>query len=269
MPVASDPLLLLHGFLGAPQSFAPLGLEPSRVFAPVLLGHSGSDLVPGLPPKAVERVARPALELPSSPTPDWGLCHGGFDREVERLATWARERGFTGGTLCGYSLGARLALRLLRRHPTLFTRALLVSVHPGLDTADERRERLRADLERCRVLADQGLAAFVTRWEAEPLFESQASLPEEVRAAQRRLRLAHRAEGVIQSLLHCGLASMPGSADPPPSGVEVAVFAGQRDEKFVRLAQSLDWPSARVEIVPGAGHNLLLERPDLVRAWLA
>jgi 2-succinyl-5-enolpyruvyl-6-hydroxy-3-cyclohexene-1-carboxylate synthase/2-succinyl-6-hydroxy-2,4-cyclohexadiene-1-carboxylate synthase len=50
--------------------------------------------------------------------------------------------------------------------------------------------------------------------------------------------------------------------------MEVAVLAGERDEKFVALGRRLAaaLPRAELEIVPGAGHALALEAPAAVAA---
>ncbi|RLB41429.1 MAG: hypothetical protein DRH23_17845, partial [Deltaproteobacteria bacterium] len=54
-----------------------------------------------------------------------------FDDEVARLAALASSLQ-SPRLLCGYSLGARLALGLLVRQPCLFDAALLIGLHPGL-----------------------------------------------------------------------------------------------------------------------------------------
>jgi pimeloyl-ACP methyl ester carboxylesterase len=50
----------------------------------------------------------------------------------------------------------------------------------------------------------------------------------------------------------------------------VDVLVGERDDKFVALAHELCGiiPRARLTVVPGAGHNLLLERPELCSQML-
>jgi 2-succinyl-6-hydroxy-2,4-cyclohexadiene-1-carboxylate synthase len=266
---AGPPVLLLHGFLGAPEVFAPLGLPKKRVYAPLLLGHRGTELSPERDARSVEVLPEVTLAAPNPLWANWGLAHGGFQREVARLATWARDRGFERGTLCGYSLGARLALGLLRQHPEMFDRAVLISVHPGLERADARVARLQSDLEHCRMLETRGTAAFVAAWEGLPLLASQKALPQAAVEAQRRVRLAHSASGLVQSLLHCGLASMPDLRLPEPE-VELTVLAGELDGKFAEVAAQLGtaWPRARVETIQDAGHNLVLERPRLVQAHL-
>lgn len=236
------PLLLLHGFTGSPRSWE--GIAPSagaRVIAPALVGH------------------RDAADRGVS-------C---FEAEVDRLA--GLSPGRTRLHVAGYSLGGRLALGLLVRHPHLAASATLIGAHPGLAAEADRRARIEADEEWCRLLAEKGVAAFAEAWEAQPLFDTQRTAPAARRAAWHRDRLAHTAEGLIRSLRTTGLGRMP---DHGPSlrrvRAKVRLLVGERDEKFRALAERMAeaLPTARIEVVPGAGHNLLLERPERVAAVL-
>lgn len=223
--------LCLHGFTGSPESFAGLSL-PNDSLLPTLGGHLGTAAV------------------------------GGFWDEVERLA--ALGEGCTG--LFGYSLGGRLALGLLARYPTRFEHAVIVSAQPGLQTEAERLARRGADLRFVRLLGERGLTAFVDTWQALPLWASQGSLPDAVKQAQREQRLRHQALGLAQSLIQHGLCEMPDlRAELALVRCPVDVLVGERDEKFVALAHELCSiiPSARLTVTPGAGHNLLLERPQV------
>lgn len=228
--------LLLHGFTGAPESFAQLAAPPDSI-APVLGGHLGS----------------PAL--------------GGYWDEVERLAALGAECD----GLVGYSLGGRLALGILARYPERFRRSVIVSAHPGLKTDAERDERREGDARFVRVLREQGLEAFVDRWQALPLWATQQELSDSVRRAQRQQRLRHTPDGLAASLTHHGLGEMP-DLRPDLRHVRgaVHVLAGERDGKFVELSREVSRiiPASQLAIVPGAGHNLLLERPALCRELL-
>jgi 2-succinyl-6-hydroxy-2,4-cyclohexadiene-1-carboxylate synthase len=223
--------LLLHGFTGTSESFAGLSAPPGSL-APALGGHLGTPV------------------------------RGGFSDEVERLA----ELGAGCDGLFGYSLGGRLALGILARYPERFRHAVIVSAHPGLASDDERGARRQADARYVSVLRDQGLVSFVDKWQALPLWASQGDLPESTKLAQREQRLRHDALGLASSFIHHGLAEMP---DLRPWLARVSspvdILAGERDVKFVGLARELAAiiPGARLRIVPGAGHNLLLERPAL------
>lgn len=228
--------LLLHGFTGTPESF--VGLEvPRGSIAPSLAGH---------------------LQEAGTPT---------FAAEVERLAALAADvEG-----LLGYSLGGRLALGILARYPNRFQHAVILSAHPGLTTESERTARRSVDFEHVRLLREQGLRAFVDAWEALPLWATQASLSATTRQEQRQQRLRHSAEGLAQSLLGQGLSQMPDLRQALTSvSCRVDVLAGERDPKFLELAGEMSrlLPHARLHLAPGAGHNLLLEQPELCRQLL-
>lgn len=269
----SAPLLLLHGFLGSPESFAPLALPAHEVFAPVLLGHTGCELPSGA--KAAPMPAT-ALAIPDAPDGRWGLAHCGFANELDRLAAWARTQHPGPFHLCGYSLGARLALGLSVRHPDLCERLTLISVHPGFDDDAARAKRLSSDVERCRDLELQGVDGFVEQWERMPLFKTQKSLSDAALALQRRVRRSHTARGLIQSLLHCGLGSMP-SYGSRIGEKPTTLVTGALDDKFETLARGLrerHLASGSVSgslsciSVQGVGHNVVLERPDVVSSLL-
>jgi 2-succinyl-6-hydroxy-2,4-cyclohexadiene-1-carboxylate synthase len=225
--------LLLHGFSGSPQSLAELESVLPGTVTPTLGGHLGTPVV------------------------------GGYWDEVERLAELGR--GCSG--LLGYSLGGRFALGILARYPERFEHAVVISAHPGLKTDEERAERRAGDARFVQLLRERGLTAFVDAWQALPLWASQGSLPEAVMRAQREQRLRHDAAGLAESLLAHGLGEMP-DLRPQLRKVQtpVELVVGVRDPKFVALGEELSGviPGSRLIRVPDAGHNLLLERSELV-----
>lgn len=228
--------LLLHGFTGTPDSLQALA-APAGSLAPTLGGH---------------------LEQPVS---------GGFDDELERLAALAAERP----GLFGYSLGGRFALGILARYPRRFRHAVIVSAQPGLAGDADRAARREADQRFVRLLREQGLEAFVDAWQKLPLWASQANLPEATKLAQRRQRLRHGAEGLAQSLIQHGLGEMPDFRELLRHvETPVDLVVGERDTKFVRLGEELValLPHARLTIVPGVGHNVLLESPTTLSQLL-
>lgn len=234
-------LLLLHGFTGAPTSFdAVLHTLPTeaRLLVPLISGH-------GVPPAALDV--------------------NQFDAEVDRLAdTLAHSEP---AVVAGYSLGARLALGLVVRHPERVRALVLVSANAGLRTHSERALRRERDESLARMLENEGLEAFVDRWEREPLFESQLALPDSKRREERKRRLGHTEEGLAHALRTTGLGQMPDYwAALPRIQQPVEVLAGAKDERFCALARAIvsELPAGHFTAVAGAGHNLLLERPDSV-----
>lgn len=245
------PIVLLHGFTGSPASWdavlrRPGALTPAdaRTLTPALLGHDGT---PG--PAGVES----------------------FDDELDRLAGEIRAPGLAAAHLVGYSMGGRLALGLLDRHPDLFASATLVGASPGLADPAEREARAARDEEWARLLDEEGLDSFVAAWEAVPLFETQARLPRDVLDHQRGIRRSHDPRGLARSLRVAGLARMP---DYRPRldrmTVPIRLVVGERDARFRALADEMAarLPAASLTLVPDAGHNVILERPAEIAALI-
>jgi 2-succinyl-6-hydroxy-2,4-cyclohexadiene-1-carboxylate synthase len=240
----SPAVALLHGFTGWPASWDAVvaALPPgTRVAAPPLVGHGAEARGPR------------------------------FEDEVDRLAAELRKAADR-VHLAGYSLGGRLALGLMVRHPDLVLSAMLVGAQPGLAADDERKARRVSDDRLRAVLLERGLEAFVDAWERLPLFASQASLPDAVLAAQRESRLRHEPGALAESLRLTGLGAMPPYGEALRA-VEcpTTLMAGELDPKFTALAFEMAEriPGATVEIVAGAGHNVVMERPAAVAAAIA
>ncbi len=236
-------LVCLHGFTGDPGAWdAVLSVLPDDIHAicPSIAGHH----------------------------PDLPRTEQTFEDEVDRLAALLPAAGGP-YHLAGYSLGGRLALGLLVRHHRLFAAATLIGTHPGLGDATERRDRAASDERLASRLERDGLEPFVDHWQSLPLFGTQRALPPEILAAQRARRLRHTPEGLAHALRTLSLGRMPDyRRHLPEIDLPVHLMAGERDEKFRRLAESMAaaLPSAALEIVPAAGHNLLLEAPGAVAA---
>jgi 2-succinyl-6-hydroxy-2,4-cyclohexadiene-1-carboxylate synthase len=236
-------LVLLHGFTGRPASWDEVArrLGEPAPSCPTLLGHGA--------PETADVFS--------------------FDDEVTRLAAGLPAEPVY---LAGYSLGARLALALALRHPERIARLTLVSGRPGLASESERDARRREDARWCTLLETRGIEAFVEAWEAQPLFATQARLPAEVRARRRSERLSHDPFGLARSLRVTGLGEMPDfGARLGSLAVPVTLLAGELDQKFLELGRqmSVTFSTARLVIAPNAGHDLLLEAPDLVARELS
>jgi 2-succinyl-6-hydroxy-2,4-cyclohexadiene-1-carboxylate synthase len=171
----------------------------------------------------------------------------------------------------GYSLGGRVCLRLALDRPDLVGALVLVGASPGIADAGERAERRAADQALAGELERDGVAAFLDRWLAGPLF---ATLPAE--RAGRAERLGNGATGLGAALRLLGVgAQEPLWARLPELAAPVLLVAGELDGKFAGLAGRMAaavGPNARVALVPGAGHAAHLEQPerfgDLVERFL-
>jgi 2-succinyl-6-hydroxy-2,4-cyclohexadiene-1-carboxylate synthase len=166
----------------------------------------------------------------------------------------------------GYSMGGRAALALAAWHPRRVRSLLVVGASAGIADSAERGRRRAADDALADELEQGGVAAFVTRWMAQPLFASQARLGATALAAARAQRLANRAHGLANSLRGMGAGAQP-PLHAALAGLEApACFvAGVEDEKFAALAAELASlvPHGRAALLPGAGHAAHLEAPEL------
>lgn len=232
-------LLALHGFTGSPRSWDFLPDQPNvHRLAPALVGHLDSHA-------------------------DSSVLD--FEAEVDRLARLSAEPSAL--HVVGYSLGARLALGLALRHPARVARLTLISGHPGLDSDAERSERRAADERWCELLLTRGSLAFVDAWQAQPLWNTQAGLDRATLDRKRAERLSHDPAGLARSLRVTGLGQMPSyRRHLMQIQVPLTIVAGGLDDKFRNLAQQMAKTVAHAEltIVDGAGHDLLLERPEFI-----
>jgi 2-succinyl-6-hydroxy-2,4-cyclohexadiene-1-carboxylate synthase len=236
------PLLLLHGFTGTARSWSAVTEAWSadrRVIAPDLLGHGGSDAP-----------VEPALYA--------------LDRQATALVDLLTLLEAAPATVVGYSMGARLALVLALEHPGTVERLVVESPSAGIDDPAARAARRDADEHLALDIERDGVAAFIDRWEALPLFSSHASLPPEVWAAVREERLRHTTTGLAASLRGAGQGAMePFSDRLAELTMPTLVIGGALDstglERARRVAAGI--AGARLEVVADAGHTPHLESP--------
>lgn len=74
------------------------------------------------------------------------------------------------GSLIGYSLGGRLAMRI----PS-FEKRIILSSHPGLDSSAEREERLKIDHAWSDFLKQNSMDAFLEKWYSQSVFSTLKS----------------------------------------------------------------------------------------------
>jgi len=232
-------LVLLHGFTQTRQSWrltvAALGGR-HRALAPDLPGHG-------------QAASRPA---------SFAACDA-----------YVRALGGERFALCGYSMGGRIALHAALTLGERVERLVLIGTSPGLADPAERAARRAADEALAGRIGAIGVEAFAREWAAQPLFAGQ---PERVAAAAHADRLRNSAPGLAAALRGLGTGTMEPLWDRLGElAIPVTLVAGERDEKFRAIADRMAAAiqSARVVIVPGAGHAAHLERPEAVAAAMA
>ncbi len=237
------PLVLLHGFTGSAAGWA----EHAAAFAARhttvavdLLGHGRSD-------------------APDDPS-RYGIGHA-----AEDVLGVLDALGIGRASLLGYSMGGRVAIALAIVAPERLDALVLESASPGIRDASSRRERTATDAALAAAIEQDGVGAFVDRWERLPLFASQAALPEQARRELRARRLQNNPAGLANSLRGLGQGAQPDMREHLPAvRAATLLIAGALDPAYCALGEEMRAmiPRARLEIVPDAGHAVHLEQPE-------
>lgn len=242
-------VVLLHGFTWDGAAWEPVAEPLSERFhcvAPDLPGHGGTSW--------------------PVPTEEWS-----FDRVADALAGVLASMDLVAPSLVGYSLGGRLALRLALPGASPVERLVLIGASAGLRSDAERLSRVRADAElACRLLQD-GTAAFLERWMAQPLFEPMRALGPERLARLNARRVAQEPGGLAASLQTMGTGSQPFLMEALSGlAIPTLLVVGEADAKFRAIAAEMlaRLPQGRLEVVSGCGHSVPFERPEALSALL-
>lgn len=239
-----SPAVLLHGFTGSGQAWPPQLLDAlarrHRLIIVDLPGHGQSPLL-----------AHPEGEH--------------FRGTIDAVGDVLTEAGATEATWIGYSMGGRLALGAAVLTPGRVSALVLESASPGLRTERDREARVARDRELAASIERDGVAAFVERWMAQPMFKTQARLTPSQRMAEQIRRRENRADGLAAALRGSGTGVQPSfwaalSHVPVPT----LLITGEEDPKFTDLALQMAaaLSMAHHVVVPRAGHAVHLERPE-------
>ena len=240
-----QPLLLLHGFTGRGTAWGAHAAAFARAFRVITVDLPGH--------------GRSGTATPERMT---------VERTADDLAAILRQTGAAPADVLGYSLGARIALRLAIAHPSVVRRLILESPSAGLRTEEERVTRRRADEELATRLEADGIDAFVAEWERQPVFASHAVLPPARAARLRALRLANDPGGLAAGLRGAGQGAMEPLFDRLGGvAAPTLVIAGALDTlgrpRAEQVARGI--PGARLEIIDRAGHTPHEEQPRAFR----
>lgn len=240
------PLLLVHGFTGRGTAWGAHATAFARSFRTIVVDLPGHGRT-GIPADT----ARISVE-----------------RTADDLARILERSGWAPAHVLGYSLGARVALRLAVAHPKVVARLVIESPSAGLPTDAERSVRREGDEAMATRIERGGIEAFVDEWERQPVFASHASLSPARAARIRMIRLANRPAGLAASLRGAGLGSMEPLLDRLSAvTTPTLVIAGALDERgrsrAEQVAQGI--PGARFVAIDRAGHTPHEERPAVFR----
>ncbi|HVE67523.1 MAG TPA: alpha/beta fold hydrolase [Solirubrobacteraceae bacterium] len=232
MPTA---VVALHGFTNTGRSWDAVAarLEPGRAFlAPNLRGHGEAGAMRPVTPEA---------------------C-------AADVAALAPERF----VLVGYSMGARVALRVALEAPERVEALVLIGATPGIADPVERAARAEEDEALAAQIEASSIEAFADRWARNPLFKGQAA---EVAQAARADRLRNDPAGLAAGLRGLG----QGACEPLWGRLDelrmpVTLVVGERDARYRKLAErmAVALPRADLLTVPATRHAVHLEAPEIV-----
>jgi 2-succinyl-6-hydroxy-2,4-cyclohexadiene-1-carboxylate synthase len=256
------PVLFLHGFSGSGRSWAGIaGLgRRFRAIVPDLPGHGGTGW------QVDEATASAGSREASRPADD--RPRASVERTADDLAHIMARLGATRVDVVGYSLGARVGLRLAIARPEVVRRLVLEAPSAGIADAAARAARVAADAERARLAVTEGIEAFATRWEAQPVLAGEMALAPETRARQAAIRRANTPLGLAASLVYGGQGAMePLDRRLAAVASPTLVVVGTDDPARARAeVVAAGIPGARLALVDGAGHAPHLERPERFHA---
>jgi 2-succinyl-6-hydroxy-2,4-cyclohexadiene-1-carboxylate synthase len=167
----------------------------------------------------------------------------------------------------GYSMGARLCLRLALDRPELVPALVLISGSPGIGEPAARAARVEEDEARARSIGRLGVDAFVDQWLAQPMF---ANVPRNAPGMHDRKSLS------AGYLAHCLRVLGNGAFEPMWERLReltmpVALVTGRDDPKYDAIAQQMleRLPGEVAHIRLDGGHALPLENPAVLGGFVA
>lgn len=235
-------LLALHGFTGESYDFAPLyerlviDVEWRFVDLPGHLRNSESLL---------------------SESDEWEL----FVSRIEEIVCEGIEQQRALHVLA-YSMGARLFLKALLQEGWSLSKLVLVGATGGLQSIEEREERLAHDQTLADNLLNNGIDSFIDDWMNQPIIRSQYELTPESRIKGKKQL---NAQSLAESLVRYSNGNLPQVWDQLGQlSVETLLVAGEKDEKFQALHERMAqlFKCGKCIVIEGAGHAPHLESPD-------
>lgn len=237
------PLLLLHGFTGDSSTwmdFCGQWGQHSSLLALDIIGHGKTDA-----PENVEKY--------------------NILRAADDLQQILEKNHIEKTDILGYSMGGRLALTFAVKYPHMVRKLILESASPGLETVEERKQRMNHDGKLADFIKKNGIEAFVEYWENIPLFESQKRLSDSVQLSIRQQRLNNSITGLTNSLLGMGTGSQPSWWDQLCHlEMDILLITGSMDKKFCRIADNMQnkLKKARMVTVENCGHAIHVEKRE-------
>jgi 2-succinyl-6-hydroxy-2,4-cyclohexadiene-1-carboxylate synthase len=158
--------------------------------------------------------------------------------------------------LWGYSMGGRLALSALNSAPALFSKAVIVSANPGLESEIARKLRAANDVEWAQRFETQNWQDLVHDWNSQLVFQAPTPVDNSVNRLETHFKRAHLA----QALRNWSIAHQP-NFWPGIEKINIPVdwHVGEFDKTYLEIGQRAESLNSKIKlkIHPGCGHRLL------------
>jgi len=197
-----------------------------------------------------------------------------LEQAAARLNAVVAAQSPQGAVLAGYSLGGRIALHMLLERPQLYRAAVVLGAHCGLAADSLRQERLQADMQWAASALQLEWGEFLQLWDMQNVFEA-GEVGDKRRFAQwqqRRERLFKRRLPISRAFVHWSLGRQQDLRGELASlEMPLAWVCGAQDHKFAAIAREICATRSNFywHKLEGAGHRLLLQKPEQVAALLA
>lgn len=267
------PVVLLHGFMQSSTSWDSIARSLTNRFCVYALDFIGH----GLTEKS-KKPARYTYEDMAASV-DYFLrkvvcaCEK-RDREKrvhtrQTLAnhTHAKQTQTKRAHVIGYSMGGRIALRLLQTSSDVLASVVLESCNLGCATETERTEAAQRNQGWVDRIQHDGMEAFVDYWETLPMFATQKELGWD--KLLHVSRAANNPTSMVLCLQGSGKQAMPltevtleAVRAQRQMGLPILYIYGDKDAKSAAVAATLEAVGVLVSAIP-AGHNVHLEAPML------
>ena len=243
---AAPAALFLHGFMGRGEDWKEIAetvIPRHRCFCPDLPGH-GSLMY--------DRVGA-AAGIPKI-----------ADSLIEGLHTF----GVSTCILIGYSMGGRIALQTILRHPKDISNLVLVSTSPGIRTDHERSNRCLQDKKLedqlfCMKEKSNDFESFLRSWYQQSLFSEIAEQPQLFETVLQQ-RLKNHPPSLSAVLRNTGVTVHPGFWEQLTKiTVPTSIIVGEKDKKYCSIAEKMLPLLSRgmLKVVAGCSHAPHIEYP--------
>jgi len=232
-------LILLHGFAGSTKSWAVQAsyfAKKYHTFVIDLPGH-GKTNFPSIAKYSHHDFTESLISL------------------IEDHTTFPRH-------ILGYSMGGRVATRLIINAPNKFSNAILISCGMGLSEEWQREERIISDNILAGNIEQNGMKWFADFWENIPLFASRNNMSKDTLKILKEIWMGQDPEELAKALRFFSVGNQPYLL-PQLSKLTLPILymAGELDSECMLIGKKVieKVKNSELTIFKNSGHDVPFE----------